>query len=93
MIDKVLKQSRAVDRESLCILSGRLVWNLSIEVIVLNEDGNLLDWCFLATMLALMNTRLPQVSYQSGCLRVDDSKAKPLGVHHLPICTTFYFVD
>jgi exosome complex RNA-binding protein Rrp42 (RNase PH superfamily) len=27
-IDKVLKASRAIDRESLCIIQGKLVWNV-----------------------------------------------------------------
>ena len=61
-IDKVLKSSRAIDRESLCIVQGRLVWNLQVDLYVINEDGNLLDACFLATVAALMNTRLPEVT-------------------------------
>jgi len=33
-IDKVLKSSRAIDRESLCIVQGRLVWNLTVDLYV-----------------------------------------------------------
>ena len=31
-IDKVLKQSRTTDREGLCIIQGKLAWNLTIEL-------------------------------------------------------------
>lgn len=61
-IEKVLKSSRAIDRESLCIVQGRLVWNLQVDLYVLNEDGNLVDACFLAAIACLMNTRLPEVT-------------------------------
>jgi exosome complex component RRP45 len=61
-IDKVLKSSRAIDRESLCIVQSRLVWNLQVDLFVVNEDGNMFDACFLAAVACLMNTRLPEVT-------------------------------
>ena len=61
-IDKVLKSSRAIDRESLCIVQGRLVWSLQVDLFVINEDGNLVDACFMAALACLMNTKLPEVT-------------------------------
>ena len=61
-IDKVLKSSRAIDRESVCIVQGRLVWSVQVDLYIINEDGNLVDACFLAAVAALMNTRLPEVT-------------------------------
>lgn len=61
MIDKVLKQSRAIDREGLCIVQGRIAWRVEIDILCINEDGNIGDACFLAGVLAIMNTRVPEI--------------------------------
>jgi len=93
-IDKVLKASRAIDRETLCIVQSKLVWNLQIDLFVLNEDGNLVDACFLATVAALMNTRLPEVTLAGPSkIRINESKLRNLNVHHIPVCTSFFFVE
>lgn len=71
-IDKVLKSSRATDRESLCIVQGKLVWNVTVELFLLNEDGNLMDACFISAVLALMNTRLPEVTIKNDRIRINE---------------------
>ena len=63
-----------------------------MDVYLLNEDGNLMDACFLATVLALMNTRLPEVTLTKDRIKINEEKVKWMNVHHVPICTTFYFV-
>lgn len=92
-IDKVLKQSRTTDREGLCIIQGKLAWNLTVELQLLNDDGNLIDAFFLAAVLALKNTRLPEVSMKGDNIMVSNTKSNYVNVHHLPICTTFYFIQ
>lgn len=61
-IEKVIKSSRATDAEGLCIIQGKLAWSLSVELQLVNDDGNLMDAFFLAAVLALKNTKLPEVS-------------------------------
>jgi exosome complex component RRP42 len=61
-IEKVIRASRATDAEGLCIIQGKLAWALTVEMQLLNDDGNLMDAFFLAALLALKNTRLPEVS-------------------------------
>ena len=92
-IDKVLKSSRATDRVSLCIVQGRLVWSLNVDLFLINEDGNLMDACFLAAILSLMNTRLPEVVISKDRVKINEEKIKYLSVHHIPVCTTFYFIN
>ena len=91
-IDKVLKQSRTTDREGLSIIQGKLAWNLTVELSLLNDDGNLIDAFFLGAVLALKNTRLPEVSMKGDNIMVSNTKHNYINVHHLPICTTFYFL-
>jgi len=93
-IDKVLKSSRATDREGLCIIQGKLAWSLTVEMQLLNDDGNLIDAFFMAAVLALKNTRLPEVSMKGDNILLNNSPEKQhyLNVHHIPVCTTFYFI-
>jgi exosome complex component RRP45 len=66
---------------------------LTVELSLLNDDGNLIDVFFLAAVLALKNTRLPEVSMKGDQVIVSQDVARQhfINVHHLPICTTFYF--
>ena len=61
-IDKIIKSSRVTDREGLCIIQGKLVWSVSVNLTLLNDDGNVFDAFFLSAILALKNTRMPEVS-------------------------------
>uniref|UniRef100_A0A7S3CKJ4 Exoribonuclease phosphorolytic domain-containing protein n=1 Tax=Strombidium rassoulzadegani TaxID=1082188 RepID=A0A7S3CKJ4_9SPIT len=91
-IEKVVRNSRATDKEGLCIIQGKLVWSVTVNLQLLNDDGNSFDALFLAAMLALKNTRLPEVTLSRNVIKIDDSKLKYLNVHHLPVQTTFYFL-
>jgi len=59
---------------------------------LLNDDGNTFDAMFLAAILAIKNTRLPEVTMSRDKIKINDKKLKYLNVHHIPICTTFYFM-
>ena len=80
--------------EGLCIIQGKLVWSLTLELQLLNDDGNLIDAFFLAAVLALKNTRLPEVSMKADSIFVssDVQKQHYLNVHHIPVCSTFSFI-
>lgn len=61
---------------------------------LINDDGNLIDAFFLAAVLALKNTRLPDVSIRGETIKINMSKpTQYLNVHHIPVCSTFYFID
>lgn len=91
-IEKITRNSRATDKEGLCIISGKLVWSITVTLNLINDDGNTFDAFFLAAVLALKNTRLPEVTLTRNKLKIDDEKLKYMNVHHLPIATTFYFM-
>ena len=61
-IEKITRNSRATDKEGLCIISGKLVWSITVQLNLINDDGNTFDAFFLAAILALKNTRLPDVT-------------------------------
>ncbi|KAK6930462.1 Exoribonuclease, phosphorolytic domain 1 [Dillenia turbinata] len=97
IIDRGLRESRAVDTESLCVLAGKLVWSIRIDLHILDNGGNLVDASNIAALAALLTFRRPEVT-----LGGDDNQEVivhppevreplPLILHHLPIAVTFAF--
>jgi exosome complex RNA-binding protein Rrp42 (RNase PH superfamily) len=49
-LERAVKDSEALDLESLCVLAGERVWRVSCDVLLADFDGNALDACCLATV-------------------------------------------
>jgi len=94
MLDKVLRRSDAVDKESLCILAGQRVWALRVTIHCLADAGNMLDCACLAGILALKHFRRPDVEVIGDEITVHAPTERapiPLSIHHTPFCFTFGF--
>lgn len=90
-LEKHLKMSDAIDLESLCIISGKRVWQIGCEIVILENGGNVKDAALFAAVAALRAFRRPDVS-QPGDeseslvkMRFDDSEPLPLAFHHTPL--------
>lgn len=96
LLDKIFISSRAIDRESLCVASGKLVWKIEINLSILTFDGNFLDPIFFTALLCLSRTMLPEVRITGTKVRVfkaSERPLKPINVHHMPVPITFNFID
>jgi exosome complex RNA-binding protein Rrp42 (RNase PH superfamily) len=63
MLERSLKDSEALDTESLCIVSGERVWQINCSVNVIDgSGGNIIDACLLSVMAALKAFRKADVS-------------------------------
>ncbi|ESR56127.1 hypothetical protein CICLE_v10023701mg [Citrus x clementina] len=62
IVDRGLRESRAVDTESLCVLAGKLVWAILIDLHILDNGGNLVDAANIAALAALLTYRRPECS-------------------------------
>ena len=95
-LEKALKRSRAIDTEGLCILAGEKVWQIRIDVRILDDEGNMFDCACLAVMTALLNFKRPDVSLNGYDLVMhpeDEKVPIPLSIHHIPVSVTFAFFD
>jgi len=61
VVDRGLRESKAIAPEKLCITAGEAVWSVMIDIVPLNDSGNLLDAASLGAITALKNTRFPVV--------------------------------
>jgi exosome complex component RRP45 len=92
MLDKVLRRSDALDRESLCILAGQRVWSVRLTLHVLSSSGNVLDVAVLAGVAALRHFRRPEVEVVGDEVIVHPPESRapvPLAFHHSPYSLTF----
>ena len=50
----------------LCVAPGRLAWVVYVDVVVVEDDGNVIDAVALAVRAALLHTQIPVVTVVSG---------------------------
>jgi len=60
VVDRGIRESHCIDLEKLCIEEGKEVWEINIDVHVLDHDGNLIDAAALGAMAALLRTKIPR---------------------------------
>lgn len=81
--------------EELCVVKGRLAWNIYVDAVVIEDDGNVLDCVSIAARIALLNTPIPIVHVISGDsdvvqidLNRDDVQFMRFKSESLPICVS-----
>jgi len=87
VVDRGIRESKAVDSEKLCIEPGKKVFVVFVDVYVLNQDGNLIDASAIAAMAALLNTKMPNYEIKDGELKIKTGYT-PLPVKVHPITVT-----
>ena len=87
VVDRGIRESKAIDTEKLCIEPGQKVFIVFIDVYVLNHDGNLIDASALAAMAALLNTKMPNYEIKDGELKIKQGYT-PLPMKSHPITVT-----
>ncbi len=99
LVERGLRESRAIDLEALCVQPGRKVWHLQVDVRVLDNCGNATDAVGLAALGALCAFRRPDVTVDPdapGGIIVHsraDREPLPLTLHHLPLPVSFAFFE
>jgi len=94
MLEKVLRRSDAVDKESLCILAGQRVWHLRLTLQFLADAGNMMDCACIAGITALKHFRRPEVEVIGDEVTIHPPTERapvPLSLHHTPYCLTFAY--
>jgi len=66
VVDRGVRESKAVDLEALCIVPGKQVWIIFIDVHILDDCGNILDAASLGAIAALMSTKVPAARFGLG---------------------------
>jgi exosome complex component RRP42 len=87
VVDRGIRESELIEVDKLCIEPEEKVWMVFIDIHILDYDGNLFDAASLASLAALMTTKVPAKRHDLG----DDY---PLPIKEPPIsCTSVKFDD
>ncbi|XP_065044524.1 exosome complex component RRP45A-like isoform X4 [Musa acuminata AAA Group] len=95
VIDRGLRESSAMDMESLCVVVGKSVWSIRVDLHIVDNGGNLIDAANIAALVALLTFRRPDCTLGGDDgqeLIMHDAEVReplPLIIHHLPIAVTF----
>ena len=81
VVDRGVRESKAVDLEALCIEPGKKVWIIFIDVHILDDCGNMLDAASLGAIAALLSTKVPAARFGLG-------EDYILPIRDIPIATT-----
>jgi len=87
IVDRGIRESKAIDTAKLCIESGKKVFIVFVDVYVLNHDGNLIDASALAAVAALLNTKMPNYEVKDGEVKIKAGYT-PLSIKSRPITVT-----
>ena len=88
VVDRSLRDSKAVDLSKLAIVPGKKVWTLWLDIYVLDYGGNILDACTLAAVAALYNTRLPKVEIEGDNIKIIREEKTDVVPINYPVVTT-----
>ncbi|KTW27927.1 uncharacterized protein T551_02894 [Pneumocystis jirovecii RU7] len=96
IIDKAIRRSHMLDKESLCIIYGKQCWSIRADVHYLDHDGNLIDATSIAVVAALYHFKKPVVTVEGEKVIVHSIEERvpvPLILTHIPISITFSFFN
>ncbi|EFN89739.1 exosome complex component RRP45 [Harpegnathos saltator] len=91
-LEKCFKDSKCVDLESLCIVADKKVWNIRVDINIINHDGNLIDCASIATLAALSHFHRPDVTSTGEEIIIHPASEKDflsLTLFHYPVCISF----
>ena len=60
VVDRGIRESKAIDQKKLCIEAGEKVWSVMIDICTINDAGNLIDAAALGALAALKSAKFPK---------------------------------
>ncbi|CAI8506843.1 unnamed protein product [Hanseniaspora opuntiae] len=93
-LESMILRSNALDLEQLCIIAGEKVWDIRLDLHVLEYDGGFLECASIACLTSLLHFKRPYVEVQNEKIHrvytdLDERDGVNLGVLHIPIAVKF----
>ena len=92
VVDRGLRESKAIPLQALCIEPGKKVVIVFVDVYVLDHDGNLIDASAISALAALLTSKMKRFELKEGEARMTDEVA-PLGIQNEPVAVTAAKID
>ncbi|MBS3139826.1 exosome complex protein Rrp42 [Candidatus Woesearchaeota archaeon] len=88
--DRGIREAKAIDLKALCIEPGEKAWFVTVDIISINDAGNLFDVANLATLAALKAAKFPVVNQETGSIDYKQKTGRSLPLTKEPISVTVY---
>jgi exosome complex component RRP45 len=86
ILEKCLKESHALDTNILCVIPGKIIWKITVDISVIKNDGNIFDAAIIAALSSWLTYKIPFFRVKEGELYYDSFIN--LTTIHMPICIT-----
>lgn len=87
VIDRSIRESKAIDLTKLCVKEGEKVWSVMVDIVTVNDAGNLFDAGALAAIAALKDAVFPALK-EDGTVDYSKKTDKKLPLLQTPIEVT-----
>jgi exosome complex component RRP42 len=74
VVDRGIRESEAVDLQKLCLIPGKKVWVIFVDVYVLDHGGNLIDASELGAMASLLTTQIPRATVHGDEIKLENKR-------------------
>ncbi|MBU0456901.1 MAG: exosome complex protein Rrp42 [Nanoarchaeota archaeon] len=91
--DRGIREAKAIDMKKLCIIPGEKAWFVIVDIITINDAGNLFDAAGLATLTALKSAKYPVVDKETGAIDYKQKTDIPLPLTKEPLPITVYKIN
>ncbi|MAG16414.1 RNA-binding protein [Candidatus Woesearchaeota archaeon] len=89
IIDRGIREANTIDRNKLCLTPKEEVWSVMIDVLTINAHGNLIDASAFASIVALLNAKLPK--REDGVVNYSELTKESIPLSkNIPITVTVY---
>ena len=90
VVDRGIREAKAINMKKLCIEPGEKAWFVTIDIITINDAGNLFDASALAALAALKSARYPEVDSETGAINYKKKTSQKLPMLKDPLAVTVY---
>ena len=77
VVDRGIRESGMIDFSKLVVTPKEKVWTVIIDIYPINDDGNLIDAAAIAAVVALKDTKLPEID-KEGNINYDKKTSEGL---------------
>jgi len=93
VVDRGVRESKIIELTDLCIVEGKKVLAIFVDISVLNVDGNLFDAASYAAVTALLTAKMPKYKITKEGEIEDTGKQIPLVTKVIPVSTTMALIN
>jgi len=91
--DRGIREAKAIDMKKLCVTPGEKAWFVIVDIVTINDAGNLFDAASLAVLSALKAAKFPVVDPETGAINYKKKTEESLPLLKEPLAVTVYKIN